>query len=55
VADRLLRLLVVTHEPTESYAVEDMLASLTDTPAPAKLEAVAVENRKEKWSPAIAA
>jgi putative transcriptional regulator len=55
VADRLLRLLVVTHEPSESYAVDDMLASLTDMPAPAKLEAVAVENRKERWAPAIAA
>jgi hypothetical protein len=55
VADRLLRLLVVTHEPSESYAVDDMLASLTDMPAPAKLEAVAVENRKERWVPASAA
>lgn len=36
VADRLLRLLVVTHEPTQSYAVDDLLKHLNDTPAPEK-------------------
>jgi putative zinc finger/helix-turn-helix YgiT family protein len=44
VADRLLRLLVVTHEPSESYAVDDLLAELTDAPAPKKLKSVAMRN-----------
>jgi putative transcriptional regulator len=44
VADRLLRLLVVTHEPSDSYVVDDLLRELTDAPAPKKLSAVAVWN-----------
>jgi putative zinc finger/helix-turn-helix YgiT family protein len=44
VADRLLRLLVITHEPTESYAVDDLLQELTDAPAPEKLKSVAMRN-----------
>lgn len=50
VADRLLRLVVVTHEPTESYAVDDLLRELNDTPAPANLASVAFQNsRGEGW------
>jgi putative zinc finger/helix-turn-helix YgiT family protein len=52
VADRLLRLLVFTHQPTESYAVDDMLRELNDRPAPKKLSSVAVQNRQAKgWAP----
>ncbi|MBC7898325.1 MAG: helix-turn-helix domain-containing protein [Cytophagaceae bacterium] len=52
VADRLLRLLVVTHEPSESYVVDDLLRDLNDRAAPEKLSSVAVQNRKEKgWAP----
>lgn len=52
VADRLLRLIVVTHEPTESYAVEDFLKELTDRPAPEKPSLVALRNSKEGgWRP----
>ena len=47
VADRLLRLLVVTHAPTESYAVDDFLQVLNDMPAPDKLLSVALQIRKE--------
>lgn len=51
-ADRLLRMLVITHEPTESYAVEDLLKSLNDTPAPKKLVSVPVCNSRDKgWKP----
>lgn len=45
VADRLLRLLVLSHTPSESYAVDDLLRELSDTPAPARLEALAMWNR----------
>jgi putative zinc finger/helix-turn-helix YgiT family protein len=52
VADRLLRMLVVTHDPAESYAVDDMLRALSDEPAPAKLPAVAMWNDRERgWAP----
>ena len=52
VADRLLRMIVLQHEPTESYAVEDLLRSLNDTPAPKKLSAVAMCNSVAKgWTP----
>ena len=44
VADRLLRLLVLTHEPSDSYAVDDLLRDLTDSPAPRKLAPFAVRN-----------
>jgi putative zinc finger/helix-turn-helix YgiT family protein len=51
-ADRLLRLLVVTHEPTESYAVDDFLKELDDEPAPKKLSSVPLWNSREKgWTP----
>jgi putative zinc finger/helix-turn-helix YgiT family protein len=53
VADRLLRLLVVTHEPTEGYAVDDFLKELEDEPAPRKLSAVPVWNSRDKgWTAA---
>jgi putative zinc finger/helix-turn-helix YgiT family protein len=52
IADRLLRMLVVTHEPSESYAVDDILAELTDSPAPKKLASVAMWNSgKAGWAP----
>ena len=51
VADRLLRLLVVAHEPTENYAVDDFLRALNDIPAPVKLSSVAVQNRGKGWVP----
>jgi hypothetical protein len=52
VADRLLRLIVVTHEPSDSYAVDDLLRALNDTPAPEKLAAVAMQNSRETgWAP----
>lgn len=51
VADRLLRLLVINHQPSESYLVDDMLQELTDTPAPAKLSSIAVWNEGRKgWA-----
>jgi putative zinc finger/helix-turn-helix YgiT family protein len=51
VADRLLRLLVVTHEPTESYAVDDFLRELDDEPAPKKLLSVPLWNSRDKgWT-----
>jgi transcriptional regulator with XRE-family HTH domain len=48
VADRLLRLLVINHEPSESYLVDDLLKWLTDAPAPKKLSPIAMwhEGRK---------
>ena len=50
VADRLLRLLVLNHEPAESYAVEDLLKELTDIPAPDRLASVALHNsRSDGW------
>jgi putative zinc finger/helix-turn-helix YgiT family protein len=52
VADRLLRLIVVTHEPPESYAVEDLLRELTDTPAPDHLSSLSMRNsRDDGWKP----
>lgn len=51
-ADRLLRLLVVTHEPTESYAVDDLLRDLTNDPAPTRLSPFAMWNSKaDGWRP----
>ena len=51
-ADRLLRLLIVTHEPTESYAVEDLLRELTDDPAPTHLSSFTMRNSKiDGWRP----
>lgn len=50
-ADRLLRLLVVTHEPTDSYEVDDFLRELDDEPAPKKLSAVPLWNSRDKgWT-----
>lgn len=48
VADRLLRVIVASHEPSESYAIDDLLRGLNDTPAPAKLAGVSVENEQGK-------
>ncbi len=51
VADRLLRLLVVTHEPTESYAVDDFLRELDDEPAPRKLSSLPLWISRDKgWT-----
>jgi hypothetical protein len=47
VADRLLRMLVVTREPAESYAVEEILRGLSDEAAPERLASVALVNKKE--------
>jgi putative zinc finger/helix-turn-helix YgiT family protein len=44
VADRLLRLLVLSHTPTESYEVDDLLNELTNDPAPKKLTSIAMWN-----------
>jgi putative zinc finger/helix-turn-helix YgiT family protein len=52
VADRLVRLLVAAHEPSDSYVVDDLLRELTDAPAPATLLSVAVRNGgKRGWGP----
>lgn len=51
-ADRLLRLLVLTHEPTECYAIEDLLRELTDTPAPTHPSLLSMRNSKiDGWRP----
>lgn len=51
VADRLLRLLMVTHEPTECYAVDDLLRDLDDAPAPKHLSSVPMWNSWDKgWT-----
>lgn len=52
VADRLLRLLVLTHEPAESYVVEDLLAELTGERPPRRLAPVAMQNSRTGWRPA---
>lgn len=52
IADRLLRLLVVTHEPTDSYAVDDLLRELTDAPAPVHPSLLSMCNSKiDGWRP----
>jgi hypothetical protein len=51
VADRLLRLLMLTHEPTENYAIDDLLRELNDKPAPRKLVSVSVWNGEGGWTP----
>lgn len=51
VADRLLRLLVITHEPTDSYAVDDLLKDLNDRPAPKRLGSLVMSNRPQGWAP----
>ena len=50
VADRLLRLLMLRHEPTENYAVDDLLHELNDKPAPKKLISVSVWNGEGGWT-----
>lgn len=51
VADRLLRLLVLTLQPTENYVVDDLLRELNDTPAPERLPSVGLWNsRNEGWT-----
>lgn len=59
VADRLLRVVVLTHEPTEDYAakdgadasaVSDLLESLNDTPIPETLSPVPLRNNGKRWT-----
>jgi hypothetical protein len=47
-ADRLLRLIVINHEPTENYVVDDLLRNLNDTPAPKKPAPVELCNSGDK-------
>lgn len=51
VADRLLRLVVLTHAPTDNYAIDDLLRDLNDRPAPKTLVPVSVWNGEKGWSP----
>lgn len=51
VADRLLRLLVITHEPTDSYAVDDLLDELNDMPPSDPPSSVAMQRRERGWAP----
>jgi putative transcriptional regulator len=44
VADRLLRLLVLTHEPSDNYVVDDLLKQLNDRAPPDKLPSVGLWN-----------
>lgn len=48
-ADRLLRMIVITHEPTDNYAIDDLLRNLNDSPAPKKLPSVPMCNAREGW------
>jgi putative zinc finger/helix-turn-helix YgiT family protein len=48
VADRLLRLIVIGHAPSESYATDDLLRSLSNEAAPRRLAPTAVVNIKRK-------
>lgn len=59
VADRLLRVVVLTHERTEDYAakdkqeaeaVMDLLESLNDSPTPDDLKPVPVRNSGNNWT-----
>jgi putative transcriptional regulator len=51
-ANRLLRLLVVSHEPPESYVVDDLLRELSGAPAPERPSLLTMRNRKEEgWRP----
>lgn len=51
VADRLLRLLVLTHEPTDNYVVDGMLKQLNDRAAPEKLPSLGLWNGGEQgWT-----
>lgn len=50
-ADRLLRLLVVAHEPSECYEVDDFLKQLDDEAPPKKLSSVPLWNSRDKgWT-----
>jgi putative zinc finger/helix-turn-helix YgiT family protein len=50
-ADRLLRAIVLTQEPSENYAIDDLLRSLKDTPVPHRLSAVPMCNRRDRgWT-----
>ena len=52
VADRLLRVIVLSHPPEESHAVEDLLRTLNDTPAPEYPSDVAMcNNASSGWIP----
>jgi putative zinc finger/helix-turn-helix YgiT family protein len=50
-ADHLLRALVTSHQPSENYAVDDLLRDLPDTLSPAKPKAVnvSVQNATTGW------
>ncbi len=51
-ADRFLRLLVVNHEPSECYAVDDLLRELTEVRAPAHPSRLSMRNSKiDGWRP----
>ncbi len=52
VADRFLRVLVMSHEPTENYVVDDLLKELTNEPVPATLSMMPMRNsRTSGWRP----
>lgn len=51
-ADRLLRVLVLTHEPSTSYHVDDLLKDLNLEPMPEKLQSLPIWNSLDKgWAP----
>lgn len=64
VADRLLRVIVLTHEPTDDYeaidrqdadAVKDLLESLNDSPTPDHLTQVPLRNIGDRWTATVKA
>lgn len=48
--DHLLRALVKSHEPTENYAVDDLLRDLPDTLSPPTAVPVSVQNAATGWT-----
>ncbi len=55
-ADRLLRVLLMTHEPTDNYLVDDLLKELTSEPVPATLSTMSMRNsRTSGWRPDLKA
>jgi putative zinc finger/helix-turn-helix YgiT family protein len=59
VADRLLRVVVLTHEPVDDYAavddaaagtVQDLLETLTDRPIPDNLGELPLRNSGDRWT-----
>ncbi len=42
---------MLTHEPTENYAIDDLLRELSDKPAPKKLGSVPAWNGEGGWIP----